>query len=124
MELTTPGAGTYWYLPPECFPAAAGAAAPRISNKVDVWSAGVIFFKMLYGRLPLGDGMSQEAIANSGTIARATAGDLVAPAMTKEGTKVSEGARRFLARALTPNQADRPDVLQICEDPYLRAKLK
>ena len=29
MELTSQGAGTYWYLPPECF-----EANPLISNKV------------------------------------------------------------------------------------------
>jgi serine/threonine protein kinase len=107
MELTSQGAGTYWYLPPECFDfggggggggasigglagggigsalasviggggGGAGAAAggggglggggggaPRISNKVDVWSAGVIFFQMLYGRRPFGEGLSQEQI--------------------------------------------------------------
>jgi hypothetical protein len=33
MELTSQGAGTYWYLPPECFEVG-GAQAPRISNKV------------------------------------------------------------------------------------------
>jgi tousled-like kinase len=44
MELTSQGAGTYWYLPPECF--AKGSEAPRISSKVDVWSAGIIFFQV------------------------------------------------------------------------------
>lgn len=32
MELTSQGAGTYWYLPPECFVMKPGAA-PIISNK-------------------------------------------------------------------------------------------
>ena len=32
MELTSQGAGTYWYLPPECFEM--GAAPPTITNKV------------------------------------------------------------------------------------------
>lgn len=32
MELTSQGAGTYWYLPPECFEV--GAHPPTISNKV------------------------------------------------------------------------------------------
>jgi serine/threonine protein kinase len=31
MELTSQGAGTYWYLPPECF---ATGSVPRINNKV------------------------------------------------------------------------------------------
>jgi tousled-like kinase len=34
MELTSQGAGTYWYLPPECFEMSAQGHAPRISNKV------------------------------------------------------------------------------------------
>ncbi|KAG0503672.1 hypothetical protein HPP92_003744 [Vanilla planifolia] len=38
MELTSQGAGTYWYLPPECFEL---SKTPLISSKVDVWSAGV-----------------------------------------------------------------------------------
>ena len=33
MELTSQGAGTYWYLPPECFEV--GSRPPTISNKVD-----------------------------------------------------------------------------------------
>ncbi len=43
MELTSQGAGTYWYLPPECFEKGQTA---RISSKVDVWSAGVIFYQV------------------------------------------------------------------------------
>lgn len=36
IELTSQGAGTYWYLPPEAFEGAgqAGMPPPRISNKV------------------------------------------------------------------------------------------
>lgn len=36
------------YLPPECF--VVGKEPPKISNKVDVWSVGIIFFQCLYGR--------------------------------------------------------------------------
>uniref|UniRef100_A0A8C2WF08 Protein kinase domain-containing protein n=1 Tax=Cyclopterus lumpus TaxID=8103 RepID=A0A8C2WF08_CYCLU len=36
------------YLPPECF--VVGKEPPKISNKVDVWSVGVIFYQSLYGR--------------------------------------------------------------------------
>ena len=49
MELTSQGAGTYWYLPPETF-MVTGNAPPQISSKVDVWSVGIIFFQILYGR--------------------------------------------------------------------------
>ena len=48
MDLTSQGAGTYWYLPPECF--VVGKNPPKISSKVDVWSIGVIFYQCLYGK--------------------------------------------------------------------------
>ena len=48
MDLTSQGAGTYWYLPPECF--VVGKTPPKISSKVDIWSLGVIFYQCLYGR--------------------------------------------------------------------------
>ena len=35
MDLTSQGAGTYWYLPPETFEI--GQNAPKISPKVDIW---------------------------------------------------------------------------------------
>ena len=37
MELTSQGAGTYWYLPPECF--LTGPRPPIITNKVCLQSA-------------------------------------------------------------------------------------
>lgn len=58
MELTSQGAGTYWYLPPECFDTSSGA--PKISSKVDVWSVGVIFYQCIYGKRPFGHGQSQQ----------------------------------------------------------------
>lgn len=51
MELTSQGAGTYWYLPPECF--VKGDSA-RISSKVDVWSAGIIFYQVSERRVYIG----------------------------------------------------------------------
>jgi tousled-like kinase len=48
MDLTSQGAGTYWYLPPECF--VVGKTPPKISSKVDIWSLGVIFYQCLYGK--------------------------------------------------------------------------
>ena len=69
MELTSQGAGTYWYLPPECF--YDGDKPPHISSKVDVWAVGVIFFQMLYGRRPFGEGMSHDRILSNRTILNA-----------------------------------------------------
>ena len=47
IELTSQGAGTYWYLPPETFKEVGNA---KINSKVDVWSVGVICYQCIYGR--------------------------------------------------------------------------
>lgn len=50
LELTSQGVGTYWYLPPECFGAEDSInSQPKISNKVDIWSLGVVLYEMLFG---------------------------------------------------------------------------
>ena len=64
MDLTSQGVGTYWYLPPETF----DEYDPKISAKVDVWSVGVIFFELLYGRKPFGHGKPQSKVLNEGII--------------------------------------------------------
>ena len=96
MELTSQGAGTYWYLPPECFEQSPhisskvrnpGARPPRSVDRgrptltlraccvlriqVDVWSVGVIFFQMLYQKRPFGHDMSQQRILQEGIITNA-----------------------------------------------------
>lgn len=111
VELTSQGAGTYWYLPPECFET---GSTPRISSKVDVWSAGVIFFQMLYGRRPFGHEISQEKILREETILRSarTVDFPPKPAVSAE-------AKQFIRRCLTYSQQERPDVAAAAEDPYL-----
>ncbi len=64
INLTSQGVGTYWYLPPETYE----EHCPQISPKVDVWSAGVIFYEMLYSKRPFGHGLSQDKIYNEGII--------------------------------------------------------
>ncbi|KAI4308349.1 hypothetical protein L6164_031432 [Bauhinia variegata] len=110
MELTSQGAGTYWYLPPECFEL---TKTPLISSKVDVWSAGVLFYQMLFGKRPFGHDQSQERILREDTIIKARKVEFPAK------PSVSNEAKDFIRRCLTYNQAERPDVLTIAQDPYL-----
>ncbi|OIW16248.1 hypothetical protein TanjilG_18963 [Lupinus angustifolius] len=110
MELTSQGAGTYWYLPPECFEL---SKTPLISSKVDVWSAGILFYQMLFGRRPFGHDQSQERILREDTIIKARRVEF------PSRPTVSNEAKDLIRRCLTYNQADRPDVLTIAQDPYL-----
>ncbi|XP_052208891.1 serine/threonine-protein kinase TOUSLED isoform X2 [Diospyros lotus] len=110
MELTSQGAGTYWYLPPECFEL---TKTPLISSKVDVWSAGILLYQMLFGRRPFGHDQTQERILREDTIIKARKVEFPSrPAVSNE-------AKDFIRRCLTYNQAERPDVLTIAQDPYL-----
>ncbi|GMP91795.1 hypothetical protein CsSME_00042320 [Camellia sinensis var. sinensis] len=110
MELTSQGAGTYWYLPPECFEL---SKTPLISSKVDVWSAGILLYQMLFGRRPFGHDQSQERILREDTIIKARKVEFPSrPAVSNE-------AKDFIRRCLTYNQAERPDVLTVAQDLYL-----
>ncbi|KAL6276676.1 hypothetical protein ACE6H2_020277 [Prunus campanulata] len=110
MELTSQGAGTYWYLPPECFEL---SKTPLISSKVDVWSAGILVYQMLFGRRPFGHDQTQERILREDTIIKARKVEFPSrPAISNE-------AKDFIRRCLTYNQAERPDVLAIAQDPFL-----
>ncbi|KAK9123001.1 hypothetical protein Sjap_012603 [Stephania japonica] len=110
MELTSQGAGTYWYLPPECFEI---SKIPLISSKVDVWSAGVLFYQMLFGKRPFGHDQTQERILREDTIIKAHRVEF------PSRPSVSNEAKDLIRRCLTYNQAERPDVLTIAQDPYL-----
>uniref|UniRef100_A0A673H686 non-specific serine/threonine protein kinase n=1 Tax=Sinocyclocheilus rhinocerous TaxID=307959 RepID=A0A673H686_9TELE len=111
MDLTSQGAGTYWYLPPECF--VVGKEPPKISNKVDVWSVGVIFFQCLYGRKPFGHNQSQQDILQENTILKAT--EVQFPAKPVASTE----AKAFIRRCLAYRKEDRFDVHQLGSDSYL-----
>ena len=122
LELTSQGAGTYWYLPPEVFQKGDdGQGPPRISSKVDVWSVGVIFFQMLYGKRPFGEGKSQERVLSENIMLNATQVDF--PADPK-APKVSDEAKDLIRACLTYDQKHRPDVHQLVQHPYLKPNTK
>ncbi|XP_066518995.1 serine/threonine-protein kinase tousled-like 2 isoform X2 [Hoplias malabaricus] len=116
MELTSQGAGTYWYLPPECF--VVGKEPPKISNKVDVWSVGVIFFQSLYGRKPFGHNQSQQDILQENTILKATEVQFPAKPVC------SPEAKAFIRRCLAYRKEDRIDVHQLSSDPFLMPHIR
>jgi tousled-like kinase len=107
------GAGTYWYLPPECFDVS-GPSPPRITSKVDVWAAGVMLYQMLFGRRPFGEGRSQEAVLREGVISR-DARDLRFPSKPA----VSAEAKDFIRACLAYRPEERLDVEEAAAHPYL-----
>jgi tousled-like kinase len=118
MELTSQGAGTYWYLPPECFFSGQNI---RISNKVDVWSLGVIYYQMVFGKRPFGEGQSQDHVLSGGIMLNAR--EVKFPSISASSpNKVSQQGKEFIRAALTYDQTFRPTIAELCQHPYLFQK--
>uniref|UniRef100_A0A8C2C9H4 Tousled-like kinase 1b n=1 Tax=Cyprinus carpio TaxID=7962 RepID=A0A8C2C9H4_CYPCA len=109
MDLTSQGAGTYWYLPPECF--VVGKEPPKISNKVDVWSVGVIFFQCLYGRK-----VRQHHPESQGQF---EAREVSLYVWKRQSEFLSCPPQAFIRRCLAYRKEDRFDVHQLGSDSYL-----
>ena len=122
-DLTSAGCGTYWYLPMECFPRAAELNSDatdeppkvaKVSNKVDVWSVGVILFELLFGKRPFGHELSQVKYYHA-----ALKGDENLVVEFPEHPKVSKEAMEFIRRLLVVDPEKRPSVFEACIDVYL-----
>ena len=84
------------------------------SNKVDVWSIGVIYFQMLFGRRPFGDGQTQDHILRNQTMLHATEVNF------PTNPSVSEEGKSFIRDCLTYDQISRPNICQLCEHGYVK----
>ena len=116
-DLTSPGAGTYWYLPPECFDSSSREHPTRISCKVDVWSIGVILYQMIYGKKPFGNDLSQQEILRHDIIKNAYCVYFPSkPAISLE-------CKSFILRCLEYDQAKRPDIQTLWKDAFLQPKV-
>ena len=136
MELTSQGAGTYWYLPPECFPESSSSptlpppspssshhlhppSGPMISSKVDIFSAGVILYQMLTGRKPFGHGQSPHVLVRDSIMRNADGGGV-----DWKGWGGSPVTMQFVQRCLSREPSRRPDIDKVFEDPFFAATFK
>lgn len=110
MDLTSQGAGTPWYLPPECF----DRTKPRISAKVDIWSIGVLCYQMLFGQKPFGHNATAAQLVQQGLI------NLNSRVQFPQTPKVSAAASDFISQCLVPSQEQRPDIVTIEKHPFLK----
>lgn len=80
----------------------------RISPKVDVWSAGIIFYQMLYGCRPYGEGKSQENVWSEGLIYNASQVEFP---NDPKAPKVSDEAKDLIRACLTKDHKLRCKVI-------------
>uniref|UniRef100_A0AC34FM93 Protein kinase domain-containing protein n=1 Tax=Panagrolaimus sp. ES5 TaxID=591445 RepID=A0AC34FM93_9BILA len=110
IELTSQGAGTYWYLPPETF----RDSSVKINTKVDVWSVGVICYQCIYGKRPFGHDQTQQRILNEGTILKANSVNFPAK------PTVTQVAQDFIRKCLQYEPGNRADVYELSRHDFIK----
>lgn len=109
LDLTSQGAGTYWYLPPECF----SINQPRISSKVDVWSIGVLCYQLLFGKKPFANNVPAVQILQNQMINSQSKVEFPTT------IKVSDKATDFIKQCLITDQEKRPGVNTLVKHPFI-----
>lgn len=104
ITLTSQGAGTYWYLPPEAF----ASNRAMIGTKLDVWSAGVILYQMVFGEKPFGNNVSQHQFV-ADKVYRKTFLNF------PPESKVSQETRDIISLCLKSDVSERPNSKMVCD---------
>ena len=112
VELTSPGIGTYYYLPPECFEIGKHIT---INSKVDIWSLGVICYEMVYGKKPCGHGYNQEKLFDIMSCMNKT--------VLPTEPKISEELTEFLKGCLEFNISKRFTVENALNSKFIKGQI-
>ena len=114
--------GTYMYMAPECF---SDDENVRVSNKVDVFAIGVMFYQLIVGKRPFGHGMTRDKFLAKQTEVHAE--EVKFPdeeeAANPSNPAISNGAKDFIRACLQLEQKDRLTMNELCEHDYLTSSL-
>ncbi|KAI5890590.1 kinase-like protein [Schizophyllum commune H4-8] len=100
---TTEVCGTPFYMSPEMH------AGRQYSYDVDLWALGVVMYRMLTRRMPLGGDATRSEIADH------VQHD---PVLFKPEDAASEQVRELLQKMLSKEPRSRPDLLSLKQDPF------
>jgi tousled-like kinase len=114
FDLTSQGTGTYYYAAPETLQRGGGAI--RVTQSVDTWSLGVIYYEMLYGQRPFGGEVTQQSYAMNV--------DSFVELTFPQNVKVTDGGRNFIKSCLNRDPTTRPVLDELWRSEYLQADLK
>jgi tousled-like kinase len=112
FELTSQGTGTYYYAAPETF-ARGRSETVRISQSVDTWSLGVIFYEMLIGQRPFGEDATQQAFASQ-------VDSLVGRVVFPQSVKVTDQCKQLILTCLDRDPTTRPVPEELWKSDYFQ----